>query len=81
MDEGSLGASIEESQDLHADAMRAVAPSLPALVEVRRERWKSNPVEVDTGESKGSTSVGGACWPPLGPDSRASARRSAAWAP
>lgn len=38
MDEGSLGASIEESRDLHADAMRAVAPSLPTLVEVRRER-------------------------------------------
>ncbi len=49
MDEGGLGASIEESRDLHADAMRAVRPAVPALVEVRRERW-DRPVEVDPDE-------------------------------
>lgn len=38
IDEGRLTAEIEESRDLHADAMRAVAPSLPALAEVRRQR-------------------------------------------
>ena len=49
MDEGGPGGSIEESRDLHADAMRAVRPAVPALVEVRRERW-DRPVEVDPDE-------------------------------
>jgi hypothetical protein len=38
VDEGGLGASIEESRDLHADAMRAVGASVPALAEVGAER-------------------------------------------
>ncbi|MEA2702293.1 MAG: hypothetical protein QOD63_238, partial [Actinomycetota bacterium] len=49
MDEDSPGASIEESLDLHADAMRAVHPSVPSLVEVRRERGARRE-EVDPGE-------------------------------
>ncbi len=46
MDEGGLGASIEESRDLHADAMRAVRPAVADMVEVRRERL-GHPAEVD----------------------------------
>ncbi|MEA2842581.1 MAG: hypothetical protein QOJ69_252 [Actinomycetota bacterium] len=49
MDEDSPGASIEESLDLHADAMRAVHPSISSLVEIRGERGARRE-EVDPGE-------------------------------
>ncbi len=49
VDDGGLGASIEESRDLHADAMLVVRPAVPSLVEVRGER-RARREEVDAGE-------------------------------
>jgi hypothetical protein len=45
---GCRGTSIEESLDLHADAMRAVAASVPELVDVGRER-EARREEIDPG--------------------------------
>lgn len=47
IDERRLGELVEESQDLHVDAMRGIAETIPALEEIREERRRE---EVDVEE-------------------------------
>ncbi|MDQ3579754.1 MAG: hypothetical protein M3443_19600, partial [Actinomycetota bacterium] len=46
IDDRTMKELIDESQDLHVDAMRDIKETLPELAEIREER-RSQPVDVD----------------------------------